>query len=339
VPVHPTHPDPEQLAAWQAGELRGRESARIQAHVSGCVHCAGVVAAVERGRSALDRLAEPDLPAGLHERLAVAIERERFAAAEVVGNGARHGGRESAPVAEPVPLDERRARREHRPHRPHRPAGAGAGGGRHRRRRVALLSTAAAVILLVGGLFPLIRHITGESGTTQTASGAAAASRGGRTDQALPPGGIAAVPVFGAPGGYSGAALRSALQSDPNARAAYDQAASGTTNGRSAASGGSAQPSTVAPFAKESNGAPRETGGPPGGGAAQAMCVGTARDQAGDQSLRPAFFVTTVYQGRAATVLVTVRPGAANQADLWAFPRDNCSALPFAHEQVTVPGR
>jgi putative zinc finger protein len=342
VPVHPVHPDPEQLAAWQAGELRGRESARIQAHVTGCADCAGVVAAVERGRSALDRLAEPDLPAGLHERLAVAIERERVAAAEVVGNGARHGGQEGSPVAEPVPLDARRARRQHRA------AGPRARSHRPGRRRAALLSTAAAVILLVGGLFPLIRYITEGNGSTQTASGAATAQEDRGSAQSLSGGGIAAVPVFSAPGGYSANAFRAALQSNPEARAAYDQAVRGTNNDRSSASGGSGQPSTVEPFRKEPEGAAPNAGGTVkngvpqatvASGVAQATCVSAARDRAGDQSLRPAFFVNTVYQGRSATVLVTVRPGAANQADLWAFPQGDCSAAPFAHEQVTVPSR
>jgi hypothetical protein len=334
VPVHPVHPDPEQLAAWQAGELRGRESARVQAHVAGCAECTGAVAAVERGRSALDRLAEPDLPAGLHERLAVAIERERVAAAEVAGNGnaARHGGQDGAQVAEPVPLDARRARRRQRAYQP---TGSRAGSYRPRRGRAALLSTAAAVILLVGGLFPLIRHFTEGTGSTQTASGGATAPQAERGSQGLPASGSTAVPVFSAPGGYSGNALRSALQSDPKARAAYDQAT--RTNGRSAAGGGSGQPSTVAPFNTQSKGA-ADTGGAIPSGVPQATCVSAARDQAADQSLRAAFFVNTVYQGRSATVLVTVRPGAANQADLWAFPEGNCSAPPFAHEQVTVPG-
>jgi Putative zinc-finger len=338
VPVHPVHPDPEQLAAWQAGELRGRESARIKAHLADCAECAGTVAAVERGRSAVDRLAEPDLPAGLHERLAVAIERERVAAAEVVGNGARHGGQEGAPVGEPVPLDPRRAARQHRAHRAHRPAGVGADDHRPRRRRAALLSTAAALVLLVGGLFPLIRHITEGSGSTQTASGAASAPQS-RAPGRLTAGGSAAVPVFSAPGGYSADALRSALQSDPQARAAYDQAVTGTNDRSAAGGGGSGQPSTVEPFTKESNGAAADAGGAVTSGVPQATCVSAARDQAGDQSLRPAFFINTVYQGRSATVLVTVRPGAANQADLWAFPRGNCSAPPFAHAQVTVPAR
>jgi len=210
VPVHPVHPDHEQLAAWHAGELGGRDSARIEAHVAGCPDCARVVAVVERGRSALDGLADADLPAGLHERLVVAIERERAAlagqrgggaeglaaAAESAGNGKRDGGRHGASVAEPIPLDAGRERRAAR-----------AGSGRRGRRRAALLSTAAAVILLVAGLFPLVRYITGgNSTTTQTASRPATATQAPGAGRSLAEGG-APVPTFSALDGYSGAAL------------------------------------------------------------------------------------------------------------------------------------
>jgi hypothetical protein len=328
VPVHPVHPDPEQLAAWQAGELGGRDAARIEAHVAGCTHCAGTVATVQRGRSALAGLGEPDLPAGLHERLAVAIERERLASAEATGNGTRDPERHGAGVAEPIPLDVRRDRR--------RP---GAGGRRPARRRVALLSTAAAVILVVAGLFPLVRSMTAGSNATQTASRPATASGTPAPTEGLATGTVP-VPVFSAPEGYSGAALRSALESVPNARAAYQRAANAPVTQRSGAGGGggSGQPPAAAPFegSKESSGGAADSGGTAQGGLQQAACLAAARTQAGDQSLRPAFFVTTVYQGRKATVLVTAREGAADQADLWAFPRGDCSVPPFAHEQVTV---
>jgi hypothetical protein len=340
VPVHPVHPDHEQLAAWQAGELGGRDSARIEAHVAGCPDCARVVAVVERGRSALDGLAEADLPAGFHERLVVAVERERAALAgqraggaeglaappETAGNGKRDGGRHGAAVAEPIPLDAGRERRAAR-----------AGSGRRGRRRVALLSTAAAVVLLVAGLFPLVRYITGGNSTgSQTASRPAAATQAPGAGRILAEGGIP-VPSFSAPDGYSGAALQSALQSDPDARAAYQRAASGSAAQRSpGAAGRSAQPTEVAPLeSKAPDGSTSDSAGVKSV-LQQGTCLAAARNKAGDQSLRPAFFVTTVYQGRAATVLVTVHAGAANQVDLWAFPRDNCSAPPFAHERVTV---
>src|SRR6266511_3876309 len=150
VPVHPTHPDPEELAAWQAGDLSGPGDARVEAHVSGCRDCAGLLAAVERGRAALAglaELAEVEPPASLHERLAAAI-----------GDGLG----ESASISEPIPLDGRRRGRR-------------SPGGR---RRIAVLSTAAALILLVVGLVPLLRHGGGQTMATQGAGrGAGSASR------------------------------------------------------------------------------------------------------------------------------------------------------------------
>jgi len=361
VPVHPTHPDPEELAAWQAGDLSGPGDARVEAHVSGCRDCAGLLAAVERGRAALAglaELAEVEPPAGLHERLAAAIEREaaastpagagdgergRHLAAAAAGVDGRHGHRaaaaangdglgESASISEPIPLDGRRRGRR-------------SPGGR---RRIAVLSTAAALILLVVGLVPLLRHGGGQTMATQGAGrGAGSASRalGGSAEGTLP--------VFSAPDGYSGTALQSALVGNPEVRSAYRAAAGAGPRQFS----GSGQPGTATPkldsggasggTAKGSGGAGSGSGsGDAGGGTAgaqaqsslqQSACVTSARAQAGDQGLQPAFFVNpTVYRGRAATVLVTVRLGAPDQADLWAFPLDNCSAQPFAHDPVTV---
>jgi Putative zinc-finger len=334
VPFDPTHPDPDQLAAWQAGDLTGPDGAQVEAHVAGCAECAGLVAMAARGRSALTGLAEVEPPAGLHQRLAAAVERELE-----VGDGvrARHGladgnGREerrlaaaaadadglgeSAPVATPIPLARRRRPRP------------------RDRRMVAVLSTAAAVILLVAGLVPLLRHGGGQ--TTATADGGATAA-----PSALASGPVGSLPVFSAPDGYSGTALQSALASDPQARSAYQRAAGARLESRDLRSdsrqiggGGAAAKSTT------SGGSSGDTAaGPPANppaGLQQSVCVATARDQAGDQGLRPAFFVDTVYRGRPASVLVTVRPDASDQADLWAFPRGNCSSPPFAHDPVKV---
>jgi hypothetical protein len=72
----PDHPDHEQLAALQAGDGDRRQRARVAAHVAGCVSCAEVVAGVERARGGLALLGEPELPAGLHDRLAEAVGAE-----------------------------------------------------------------------------------------------------------------------------------------------------------------------------------------------------------------------------------------------------------------------
>jgi hypothetical protein len=72
----PDHPDHEELAALQAGDGDRRQLARVAAHVAGCESCAEVVAAVERARGGLALLAEPELPGGLHDRLAEAVAEE-----------------------------------------------------------------------------------------------------------------------------------------------------------------------------------------------------------------------------------------------------------------------
>jgi hypothetical protein len=334
VPVHPAHPDPEELAAWQAGDLSGPDGVRVEAHVAACADCAGRVAAVGRGREALAGLGEVDLPPGLHERLAATIEAEvtavdadsqerRAAAAPVEVTEFPGASTGSSTAAEPVPLDgRRRARRT--------PAG---------RRRIAVLSTAAAIVLLVAGLVPVLRHMGGGTVATQTASGGAAPS-------ALSGSGEGSIPVFSAPGAYSGAALQSALGSDPAVRSAYQRAANAAARPSTAApeiqrdSGGErAAPSAGASSADNSTKGPQ--GGSAGAGQApsdlrQAACVATARSQARDKGLQPAFFVNTVYRDRPATVLVTVRPGEPAKAVLWAFPIGDCSAPPFARETVTV---
>jgi anti-sigma factor ChrR (cupin superfamily) len=58
------HPDREQLAAWQAGELGEPDRGRTAAHLAGCGACASVVTDLERARQGLATLVEPDLPAG-----------------------------------------------------------------------------------------------------------------------------------------------------------------------------------------------------------------------------------------------------------------------------------
>jgi hypothetical protein len=377
VPVHPSHPDPEELAAWQAGDVSGPGGAYVEAHVAGCADCAGRVAAVERGRAALAGLAEVEPPAGLHGRLAAAIEHEaaaptlagagdgprerratdepggaeeRRVAAAGLGADGRQGRRqaattngdglgESGPVAEPIPLDGRR--RGRRP-----PSG---------RRRIAALSTAAAVILLVVSLVPLLRHGGGQTMATQGAGRGAGATSGALGGSAQ-----GSLPVFSARAGYSGAALQSALTADPAVRAAYRRAAdrvaaqsraarpeqpgSGVSSqldskrgsGGSANGGSSGNPDDSGSTAKSPVGGETAAGASPAGGLQQAACVASARNQARDQGLQPAFFVDTRYRGRPATVLVTVEPGAPDKADLWAFSRGDCSAPPFAHEPVTV---
>jgi len=302
VPDHPAHPDHEELATWQAGALVEPASGRIVAHLAGCADCAAVVSAVERGRTALAGLEEPELPPGLHERLAAAIERE--AAARAL---------------------ERAATGTHRR------------AGRARRRwswspRVAALSAAAALVLLVAGLVPVLRHAGGDA-STQLSGGAAVSRPEGAPNAA------GALPVFAAPGGYSGSSLRSAVAGDPAVRDAYARAAGAEARAASpSAASGSAGADRASP--SSAHGGPQSEGLAAGrdatAGVDQPACLGQVRARTSEE-VRAAFFVDTVYQGRPATVLVTRRAAAPDQAELWAFPRGDCSTAPFASERVQIP--
>ena len=70
------HPDHEQLVAFQAGDVDRRERIDVEAHLAGCSSCAELVASVGRARGSLALLEEPDLPPGLHDRLAAAVSAE-----------------------------------------------------------------------------------------------------------------------------------------------------------------------------------------------------------------------------------------------------------------------
>jgi hypothetical protein len=62
-----------------------------------------------------------------------------------------------------------------------------------------------------------------------------------------------------------------------------------------------------------------------------------AATAAADTALRPlipAFVVEGTYKGRQATVLVTTSTAQPGRADLWVFPRNDCSAAPLATERV-----
>jgi len=340
VPDRPAHPAGEELASWQARALADPDSARVGAHLASCADCAAQVAAVERARAALAGLAEPEMPPGLHERLIAAVERELPALAGPAGHAAREAPGDAARRAAREAAGERRE-----PGRAFRRAGPAhldgqAARGRRARawhRRLAALGAAAVVILLAVGLaVPLLHHAGAQSEAkrTSTAGGGATAAPG-----APGMGGLSAaapLPVFRVQGSYSPAALQASLAGDPAIRSAYGRAI--VENARSS---GAATSRPLAPGAQSDHGtSSKGTTGPavkmPPGGLQQSTCVAMAQRQPGAAALRPAFFVTAVYRGRPATVLVTVRANAPDQADLWAFPRGDCSASPFAHDPVTV---
>jgi hypothetical protein len=318
----PDHPDSEQLAAFQAGDGDRRQRAEVEAHLAGCPACAGAVASVDRARDQLALLQEPDLPAGLHDRLAAAVDAE--VAAGVVADGARSRFRRPfVPAASGPGRTGSDGNGE--------PAAGRVGAGRRRGRpapwyrRPVAWGAAAALLLAALVAVPLLD----QSSDPTTASGGAQAAREADTSA------TGAVPLLRIPGEVSAATVRSRLATDGQAKAALDSAASGeaaTQPQSSDAPALSQGPTTpAAPSGDLSSGTGR--GVAP---AALAACLTAATAAAGPATLplTPAFYVEGTYQGRPATILVTTSGGQPGRVDLWAFPRDDCSSPPLASERV-----
>jgi hypothetical protein len=282
----PDHPDPEQLAALQAGDGDRRQRAQVADHVAGCPSCAEVVAAVEQARTRLTLLGEPELPAGLHDRLAAAV------------------GAEAARAGRPA----------RRPAWYRRPAAWGAAAA-------AVLLAALAVPLLnqPGGLTPASGGAGGGAAQEEPMAGGADT---GQTDTGATASGL---PVLRLGGEISARRLRVALGNDPAAKQAYRRAierarvrADGL-KGEAATDSRQATPSPAAP-ASPSTTAPQP-------------CLAAATARAG-RPLVAAFLVEGDYRGRPATVLVTTVAGDPDRADMWVFPRGNCSGAPLHGERL-----
>jgi hypothetical protein len=275
----PDHPDHEQLAAFQAGDGDRRQRSQVAAHVAGCSACAEVVAAVEQARKRLALLGEPELPAGLHGRLAGAV------ATEVV---------RGAP--------------------PRRPAWY---------RRPATWGAAAAALLLAALMIPLLQRpdvLTGGAGGGGAGGGTAqeAPAMAGGADKST----AAGLPVLRLPGEVTAKRLRAALASNPVAVRAYRRAVDGA-GGEQGLGGAAAPESRQAPApAAPSTTAPRQP------------CLAAATARAG-RPLVPAFLVEGNWQGRPATMLVTADAGDPDRADLFVFPRGDCSGPPLATERLS----
>ena len=114
----PDHPDHEQLAAFQAGDVDRRERLDVEAHLAGCASCAELVASVGRARASLALLEEPDLPPGLHDRLAAAVDAEAAATAASPPTAPRAApGAARPPPGHPLVPPPRRLGRGRRPAR------------------------------------------------------------------------------------------------------------------------------------------------------------------------------------------------------------------------------
>ncbi len=178
----PDHPDREQLAAWQAGDLGDAQQGRLAAHLAGCAACAATVADLEAVGARLAVLAEPALPAGFHQRLMTAVEAELPAAT----------ARRPAAAA-------RRAAWFQRP---------------------AALAAAAAMLLFVVGVLGLVRLNSHGGGATTAASDNAGGGGGKATAGPSAAAAGGALPVVQLPGEFSPSRLQQAVDANSLARQA-----------------------------------------------------------------------------------------------------------------------
>jgi anti-sigma factor RsiW len=190
----PDHPDHEQLAAFQAGDVDRRERTDVEAHLAGCPSCAELVASVGRARGSLALLEEPDLPPGLHDRLAAAVSAEAEVAA--APEPRREGAAPGAQILRPAPWYRR-------------PAAWGA----------------AAALLLAALVVPFLNQSSGDLDTT-AGGGGSAGQEAATPDLAAPgPAAAAGLPVFRIPGEVTAGTVRARLGTDARAKAALDSAA------------------------------------------------------------------------------------------------------------------
>ena len=315
MPERPDHPDHEQLAAFEAGDGDRRERAGVAAHLAGCSSCAEVVASVEQARSHLALLEEPDLPPGLHDRLAAAVEAEAAQtaadrpASRSYRRAARAAAQDDAPVRPtgragarppdplvPPPRGLGRGRRPP-PRRPGRPLPRPVRRRPHhrrRRRRRAEMGQDGRRRRQGPRVQPPGRDLGGD-GQRQTGH--------------RPPG-------QGRPRLRRHRHPRPARPPPPTPRPAP-------------------QP---APTQAEGGGTAYRSSAPtPQAGTADLQPCLPAAAAAADPATRPlvpAFYLEGTYKGRPATVLVTTSNGHPGRVDLWVFPRDNCSPPPLATERV-----
>ena len=314
------HPDHEQLAAFQAGDGERRQRAAVEAHLAGCLSCAELVASVERARGRLAMLEEPGLPPGLHDRLAAAVEAEVAREAEAAGSAAdRPLSRLRRPAVRSA-ADGPAAR-----------AGAGrqAGGragGRERPvpwyRRPVAWGAAAALLLAALVAVPLLDRSTELSTASGGAGGGQAAQEAGGADT---------LPVLHIPGEVTAAAIRARLSTDYRARLALEGTPLSPPETQPAAP---VQPQQGADSTSEGFRSSAPT--PQTGSASVKGCLvsATAAADPAIRPLNPAFYVEGTYKGRQATVLVTTSTTPSGRADLWIFPRNDCSSAPLASERL-----
>jgi hypothetical protein len=175
------HPDPDVLAEYREGLLGRRHSARIQAHLAGCPHCASVEAGLADVSALLASAPAPDMPADLVTRLDSTLAAEAAARSQAAGAdpaGAGNGAAKPVPdgaTAQPdQPGSSRRNGHGWWPGR--RPAGV---GGPARRRPAVLGAAAAAVIVLAGAGYGLASLSQQPGGVSASSAGSGNSSAGG----------------------------------------------------------------------------------------------------------------------------------------------------------------
>jgi hypothetical protein len=348
----PDHPDSEQLAAFQAGDGDRRHRADVQTHLDGCPSCAEVVASVEQARRRLALLEEPDLPAGLHDRLAAALEVEaaRLPAEDRPllrfgrpGPRSATGRADAGPDGAAAEMDPGHAAAGQ--HRARSEAGAGGPAGGPRtggaerphprpvpwyRRRAAAWGVAAALVLAALVTVPLLERSSNLS--TAGGGGGSNAAQSGASPEAA----TGQVPMIRVPGEVSAATVRSELATDARARAALDAASGRAAGGPSAAPNPSHGAADAPRSSQQPGGASRSApdlqAAPPNLQAC--LPAATAAADLATRPLVPAFYVQGTYQGREATILVTTSTSQPGRVDLWVFPRNRCSSPPLTTERV-----
>jgi hypothetical protein len=311
------HPDHEQLAAFQAGDGDRRQRAGVEAHVAGCPSCAEVVASVGQARDRLALLEEPDLPPGLHDRLAAAVEVEAAEAARSAAD--RPPSRLRRPTAR-VATD----------------GDAGRAAPERRRERAVPwyrrpVAWGAAAVLVLAALVavPLLDRSTELSTASGGAGGGQAVQESGADTAAA-----GALPVLRISGEVTAAAIRARLATDGRARSALEGAPVSPPAGTQVTPDQPKQSAgSTSQDLRSKAPAPQV---PQAGSASAPACLAAATAAAGPalRPLTPAFFVEGSYKGRPATVLVTTSTAQPGRADLWVFPRNDCSAAPLATQRV-----
>jgi hypothetical protein len=171
------HPDAEELARYQAGEIGGPRGGQLAAHIADCARCASVsddLAAVSR---VLASVPAPSMPDAVESRITAALAAEAAtrqaaspAAAGAAGAAAAAGSPADSPADSPAAspaASEERSRRLRLVH-----SGRSKSHARGFRPAMAVLS-AAACLVLVGFGYLLSR--TGSSSSSAPASAAAPA--------------------------------------------------------------------------------------------------------------------------------------------------------------------